>query len=51
VPADPSQVQAALDLFVTEKALYELQYEMNNRPLWASIPLTALATMKSVSLP
>ena len=29
--------------FIKEKALYELSYELNNRPDWAHIPLRALA--------
>jgi maltose alpha-D-glucosyltransferase/alpha-amylase len=31
-----------LELFETEKALYELRYELKNRPQWAAIPLRAL---------
>jgi maltose alpha-D-glucosyltransferase / alpha-amylase len=32
-----------LSAFVLEKATYELAYELNNRPDWVRIPLTALA--------
>lgn len=32
-----------LPLFIREKALYELAYELNNRPDWVRIPLQALA--------
>lgn len=28
--------------FIQEKALYELAYELNNRPDWAHIPLRSL---------
>ncbi len=31
-----------LDLFILEKALYELRYELNNRPDWAWIPLSGI---------
>jgi maltose alpha-D-glucosyltransferase/alpha-amylase len=31
-----------LELFELEKALYELRYEIANRPDWASIPLSDL---------
>ncbi len=31
-----------LDLFLAEKAIYELKYELNNRPDWVDIPLTFL---------
>jgi maltose alpha-D-glucosyltransferase/alpha-amylase len=31
-----------LHLFEIEKALYEVRYELGNRPDWASIPLRSL---------
>lgn len=34
-----------LALFVLEKAVYELHYELNNRPAWADIPLRGLAAL------
>ncbi len=43
LPADPVQRAALLDLFLLVKALYELNYELNNRPDWARIPLHGLA--------
>ena len=42
VPADAASLRALLDLFTFEKALYELRYEMDNRPDWISIPLRGL---------
>jgi maltose alpha-D-glucosyltransferase/alpha-amylase len=39
VPAEPSQRDALLLLFVLDKAFYELNYELNNRPDWLRIPL------------
>jgi maltose alpha-D-glucosyltransferase / alpha-amylase len=35
-------VRPLLELFEIEKALYELRYELRNRPDWASIPLRSL---------
>jgi maltose alpha-D-glucosyltransferase/alpha-amylase len=32
-----------LDAFVLDKTLYELGYELNNRPDWVGLPLSALA--------
>lgn len=44
--AGASGVRAALlDVFVLEKAVYELDYELNNRPDWAEIPLQGLVTL------
>jgi maltose alpha-D-glucosyltransferase/alpha-amylase len=36
------EVRPLLDLFEIEKTLYELRYELRNRPEWASIPLASL---------
>ena len=36
------QARPLLELFEIEKALYELRYELRNRPQWAAIPLRAL---------
>jgi maltose alpha-D-glucosyltransferase/alpha-amylase len=35
-------VRPLLELFEIEKALYEVRYELGNRPDWASIPLRSL---------
>jgi maltose alpha-D-glucosyltransferase/alpha-amylase len=40
-PADAEQIKALLDAFLLEKALYEIEYELSNRPAWAHIPLAA----------
>ena len=42
VPADPVQRDGCCDLFVLDKALYELNYELNNRPDWVRIPLLGI---------
>ena len=42
VPADDASFRATLELFLLEKALYELRYEMANRPDWVEIPLRGL---------
>jgi len=42
LPADPAELRVMLDAFVLEKALYELAYELNNRPDWTDIPLGAI---------
>jgi maltose alpha-D-glucosyltransferase/alpha-amylase len=40
--ADPTAEQALLDLFLIEKAAYEICYEAANRPTWIGIPLRGL---------
>ena len=49
VPADPAQRDALLDLFLIDKALYELNYELNNRPDWVRIPLRGLSELVSAT--
>jgi maltose alpha-D-glucosyltransferase/alpha-amylase len=42
VPAEQAQRNALLQLFMLDKAFYELNYELNNRPDWVRIPLAAI---------
>ena len=42
VPADPASTRCLLDLYLFEKGIYEVSYEMNNRPEWVDIPLEGL---------
>jgi starch synthase (maltosyl-transferring) len=42
LPQSPEQVGALVDLFILEKAFYEVHYELNSRPDWVWIPLRAL---------
>ncbi|HEY6532419.1 MAG TPA: maltose alpha-D-glucosyltransferase [Acidimicrobiales bacterium] len=39
VPTDPADLQVLLVAYTLDKALYEVRYELNNRPTWADIPL------------
>jgi maltose alpha-D-glucosyltransferase/alpha-amylase len=41
----PGDLEVLLRAFVLEKALYELAYELNNRPAWVHIPLTGIAQL------
>jgi maltose alpha-D-glucosyltransferase/alpha-amylase len=45
LPARPDDLQRVLLALEIEKALYELTYELGNRPDWVSIPLSALARL------
>ena len=37
-----AEMKGMLELFVLEKAVYELKYEIDNRPDWVRIPLIGL---------
>ncbi|HEY3788438.1 MAG TPA: putative maltokinase, partial [Urbifossiella sp.] len=39
IAATAEESQILLDVYTLEKAIYELRYELNNRPEWARIPL------------
>jgi maltose alpha-D-glucosyltransferase/alpha-amylase len=42
LPSEGSSLQRLLDMYLLEKALYELRYELNNRPAWVAIPLMGI---------
>jgi maltose alpha-D-glucosyltransferase/alpha-amylase len=42
LPASEVDLRLLLDAHILEKAVYELIYELNNRPGWVRIPLQAL---------
>jgi predicted trehalose synthase len=42
LPSDRPSFDTLLRVFALEKALYELRYEADHRPHWASIPLRGI---------
>ena len=51
VPQDPASLRALLELFVIEKALYELRYEMDHRPDWIDVPIGGLLELAGALAP
>ena len=45
VPAERRDFHALLDIYTLDKALYELVYELNNRPTWIRIPLHGILSL------
>jgi trehalose synthase-fused probable maltokinase len=45
LPHGHDNVARMLSIFELEKAVYELRYEMNNRPDWISIPVDGIARL------
>jgi maltose alpha-D-glucosyltransferase / alpha-amylase len=50
LPPSQAALKPLLDFFIVEKALYELQYELNNRPAWLPIPLAGILEIAHLSL-
>ena len=45
IPSDRKQTEKLLNIFLLEKAVYELGYELNNRPGWAHIPIRGIKSL------
>ncbi|MEO5575662.1 MAG: phosphotransferase [Gaiellaceae bacterium] len=45
LPSSRDQVERLLTVFELEKAVYELRYELNNRPDWVAIPVAGVLRM------
>jgi maltose alpha-D-glucosyltransferase/alpha-amylase len=45
VPKDREERALLLDLYLLDKAVYELGYELNNRPSWIRIPLGGISQL------
>ena len=42
LPRTRDELHVLLDAFLVEKAIYELGYELNNRPAWVAIPIRGI---------
>ena len=47
IPHDPEDRGVLLDFYLLEKCIYEVGYELGNRPAWLSIPLGGLRSLLS----
>ncbi len=45
IPASEAERMRLLDLYVLEKAVYEVGYELNNRPDWLIVPLKGIRSI------
>jgi maltose alpha-D-glucosyltransferase/alpha-amylase len=45
VPSGDSEFRRLLAVYLLDKALYELSYELNNRPAWVRIPLIGILSL------
>lgn len=44
-PASDEEMRALLDLYLVDKAVYEVGYELDNRPAWLSVPVEGLLSL------
>ncbi|MDB5409541.1 MAG: amyA [Rhodospirillales bacterium] len=51
LPAEPEEARRLIDFFTLEKALYEVEYELANRPGWVTIPLTGVLEIIAANTP
>jgi maltose alpha-D-glucosyltransferase/alpha-amylase len=45
LPERQEDVELLLQIYLMEKAVYELNYELNNRPDWVAIPIAGIAEL------
>jgi maltose alpha-D-glucosyltransferase/alpha-amylase len=45
LPKDPAGFRSLLEAYLLDKAFYELNYELENRPTWVRIPLASIASL------
>jgi maltose alpha-D-glucosyltransferase/alpha-amylase len=45
IPSGNAELGLLLDAFLLDKALYELNYELNHRPAWTRIPLLGILAL------
>lgn len=45
IPDDPEDIEVLMETFLLEKAVYEMNYELNNRPDWVLIPLRGIKSI------
>ena len=50
LPKDPEQLRILFDAYVLEKAIYEIGYELNNRPDWLKVPLEGILQLMKASV-
>jgi maltose alpha-D-glucosyltransferase/alpha-amylase len=42
LPKSKEELRALMEIYLLEKSIYEINYEMNNRPGWVGVPLSGI---------
>jgi maltose alpha-D-glucosyltransferase / alpha-amylase len=48
LPSAPEELERLLGAFLLDKAIYELNYELNNRPAWVQIPVEGILQLVEI---
>jgi maltose alpha-D-glucosyltransferase/alpha-amylase len=48
IPQRQSEMEVLLNIFLLEKAVYELGYELNNRPDWIHLPIQGIKQILAI---
>jgi trehalose synthase-fused probable maltokinase len=51
LPPTAAEIKSLLQVHLLEKAVYELSYELNNRPTWVEIPLEGISKALTATTP
>jgi predicted trehalose synthase len=49
LPAGDAAIERLLAVFELEKAVYELRYELDNRPEWVAVPVAGIARLMNAA--
>jgi maltose alpha-D-glucosyltransferase/alpha-amylase len=49
LPSSPDELKLLLNTLLLEKSIYELNYELNNRPDWVEVPLLGITELVEAS--
>ena len=47
IPQQKEDLETLIQTFLLQKAVYELNYELNNRPGWVMVPLRGIKSIMS----
>ena len=49
IPKTTEEIDFLLNILLLDKAIYELSYELNNRPDWVGVPIEGIVNLVPVA--